>query len=303
MTMLREIFLMKRYDTLITVASWEERFLLGTTALIKNHQPKKIYMYYYKEYADWSIENREAIHDLCNINNIECVEIEIEFENYISSWKKVLKINDTLSSNELVLIDISTMPRDVIWALFKNIGKYSSKYDYIYYKPKSYSNEWLSRDPECPRLQLYQSGIYTLGKPSLLIVTTGFDSNRTEQLINYFEPRLTLLGEQSGKQFNNQKRNFENHKELLESDLPIESFNVDAYSSDHGFEIINKYVTKHIDNYNILLSSLGPKLTSVALYNIWKNDDRVSLVYAPSREFNKDYSSGIGDHYYGSIQS
>lgn len=83
--------------------------------------------------------------------------------------------------------------------------------------------------------------------------------------------------------------------------MPIESFSVDAYSSDHGLEIINKYVTKHIDNYNILLSSLGPKLTSVALYNIWKNDDRVSLVYAPSREFNKDYSSGIGDYYYGSI--
>ena len=44
-----------------------------------------------------------------------------------------------------------------------------------------------------------------------------------------------------------------------------------------------------------VMSSLGPKLTSVALYQIHRQYPQIALVYAPSGEYNPNYSKGIGD--------
>jgi len=46
---------------------------------------------------------------------------------------------------------------------------------------------WLSRDPGKPRFVFKMSGLTKLGQPTALVILTGFDVQRTEQLIRFFE--------------------------------------------------------------------------------------------------------------------
>ena len=108
---------------------------------------------------------------------------------------------------------------------------------YVYHRPESYDPEWLSRDPGRPRLVYKLSGIASLGRPICLIITTGFDPERTRQLMWYYEPRMTLLGVQSGIQFDNQDQNVARHRNALKEEyreFDVTEFTLDAYSENHG---------------------------------------------------------------------
>ena len=135
------------------------------------------------------------------------------------------------------------------------------------------------------------------GKRSSLILTTGYDADRTQQLIRHFEPLHVVLLVQSGKQYGNQEQNVEIHKRRLveeQHEYKLSVREVDAYSVDHGESTINGWVADNIGRFNIILSSLGPKLSAVAIYRIYERHPDVALCYAPSKEFNSEYSCGIG---------
>ena len=55
------------------------------------------------------------------------------------------------------------------------------------------------------------------------------------------------------------------------------------------------------EKYNIILSSLGPKIGSLALFLVKQRLPEVALAYAPSNEFNRDYSKGLGSCLYGNM--
>jgi len=286
---------------LITVASWEERFKLGVNKLISQYKPTEIIVYYYFEYKDWSQSNRNYISKVSADLSVKYSEYELSFDGYIDTWKSLEKITGCISEGVDIIVDISTMPRDTIWSIFYILNKKINFFNYVYYKPKSYNKDWLSRDPSKPRLQLMQSGIFGLDKQTLLIIATGFDPERTEQLVNFYEPRKTLLGIQVGDQFENNLRNSDEHHSLEYADTNVTKFDIDAFSDDRGYAALEEKVNTYKNDYNILLASLGPKLTAVSLYEIWNKHQEVALIYAPSKEFNKEYSSGIGGCYEGKI--
>ncbi|MDE0105244.1 MAG: hypothetical protein OXN89_22945 [Bryobacterales bacterium] len=162
--------------------------------------------------------------------------------------------------------------------------------------PRSYG-AWLSRDPKTPRLALKLSGQMRFGAKTVLCVLTGFDRERTHQLIRTFDPSVVLLGVQTGSQFGNRERNsgsFGESERLRKEGYKVNCFPVDAYSDDHGFGAIAREIQTYAENENILMASLGPKLSSVALYRVQRRYLRTGLVYTPSGEYNSDYSRGIG---------
>jgi hypothetical protein len=81
----------------------------------------------------------------------------------------------------------------------------------------------------------------------------------------------------------------------------IRSFLVDAYSADHGRSELEAQIRSHIGSANVIMASLGPKITAVALYQIHATHPETTLVYAPSGEYNHSYSMGIGETSYGII--
>jgi hypothetical protein len=287
---------------LVSMASWEERFILGSRRLFEQGRPSRAILYFAEEYDDRSSNNRSRFKELCEQNHVRSCEHRVFLKSPAKTWD-VLRLelaSQTIASRELT-IDITTMPRDIIWQVFAFADHMKCSLKYVYHRPGDYNKEWLSRDPERPRLVYKLSGEAEFGRPTTLIILTGYDMRRTEQLIRFYEPKTTLLGIQTGSQFANQSQNVDIHKSLISPESGVSSFDVNAYSEDRGKAAIEAQLQAHVGRSNVVMSSLGPKLSAVALYQLHKLYPSSSLSYAPSQEYNTDYSSGLGEMFYGQV--
>lgn len=139
-----------------------------------------------------------------------------------------------------------------------------------------------------------------------MLILTGFDAERTDQLIRFFEPEITLLGFQIGEQYSNAKLNLVRHEQCLDrwkALTNIRTFSLDAYSNDNGFKNIEPWIKKHIPDSNIVMSSLGPKPSAVARYHICKKYPPIALAYVPSKDYNLNYSYGLGSTITGKVRT
>jgi hypothetical protein len=258
-------------------------------------------MYYYSEYADQTSENRQRVADLCESNQIHLEQQPLSFAQPIQSWKIVYEtIMQLEPSNKSITLHITTMPRETIWTILNLLDGQCKNINYIYHSPESYGADWLSRDPDKPRLVYKLAGIARLGAPTKLLVLTGYDVERVQQLVDFFEPERVFLGVQLGDQLENKSRNVDKHQ-WFRREPGLEWFDVDAYGQDHGMASIEEKVGPYFETGNVVMSSLGPKLSAIALYRVHKKYAHTALAYAPSREFNPKYSHGIGQTYMGKL--
>ena len=291
------------FDILVATVSWEDRFTLGLQRTLRRHSIRSVLLLRYKEWEDRTEESMEGAKCLCNEHGIPIRPVSLSHERPETTRADLWKtIEDTSPKSGTALVDIATMPREAIWTTFFFLDALGSRVAYTYHEPESYDQQWLSRDPGRPRFMLQMSGEARLGRRTVLLVTTGFDPSRTVQLMRTFEPALTLMALQQGEQFENVASNVEPHRHLSADEgpkfhehYPCDSFLIDAYAPDHGRAAIESKLQDHLNDSNLVMSSLGPKLTSVALYQIHRKYPEIALVYAPSGEYNPNYSKGIGN--------
>lgn len=294
-------------DILVTVLSWEERYILGLEQNLKEYKPSQVIVFNYSAYSDWKKDNLKKTKELLGDSFIE---VPLDILDIITNWYMFKETFAKHCIAKNVLVDISTMTRESIWQSFFNCKKNGCDTKYIYYKPQGYSNDWISRDPGKPRFLYKMSGISKLGAPTLLMVTGGYDIQRLDSLIHNFEPIETILFFQSGNDYRN-KENYKDSQFLLHSKYNIEQlFEYDAYDVNGSFNLVsnklhqkdNKNSKSNLENYNIILNSLGSKISAVTLFNIWLKFPQVALSYIPSKEYNREYSFGIGNYYTGQIK-
>jgi hypothetical protein len=123
---------------------------------------------------------------------------------------------------------------------------------------------------------------------------TGFDTDRANQLIQFFEPTLVSVGLQTGLQFDNPAKNIERSRATLGRGPYTEFFEVDAYSVDRGYSAIAEAVARRSPEFNVVAASLGPKPSAIAMHQVNRRFPELALAYAPSRQLNVQYSTGIG---------
>lgn len=293
---------MSRYNTLIAVLGWEDRFYKGIESDLGHYKLDQLLLIRYVECNHLTDESRVKVEELCSTKGVSVQYIEITDKDTVSTWKKLdVFFSNSENFGERVLIEMSTMPRDTIWSLLSFLTNIKSSVDYVYYTPQNYSRDWLSREPGKPRLLFKHSGISRLGKQTALIILTGFEIERTKQLVYFFEPKKTILGLQVGNQFDNKARNIAIH-ESIKGYTETDEFELDAYSEDNGFNAINAQVEKLKDNFNIIITSLGPKPTAVAIYKTFLQHPEIALSYVPAKEFNPNYSEGIDKRIFGTFQ-
>jgi hypothetical protein len=284
---------MNNYQTLIAVLGWEDRFSMGIEADLNNHSCKSLLLLRYQECVDITNISRKKIEKICLEKKVELRYLDITDNDPVAKWKILEKyFSDIKNIGESILLDISTMPRETIWSILFFITPLKISVDYIYYTPLQYNKNWLSREPGKPRLLFKHSGISILGKPTALIILTGFEIERAKQLVYFFEPKFTLLGFQEGKQFDNDKRNIEIH-ELIKGFTETQDFYLNAYSDDNGLSMIKSQIESLKPNFNIIITSLGPKPTAVSIYKTFLGNPEIALAYVPAKEFNTEYSTGI----------
>jgi hypothetical protein len=284
------------YNTLLAVTSWESRFNEGIENFLIDNSVSKIILFDFVDYAQETVNNTINYKKILEANNIKSELIQLKYNDSVKNWKIVA--NTIKSITGAVVIDISTMPRDIIYFTLYHAEQSEKiqKLYCLYNCPKWYSEEnWLTKDPCKPQLIYNMSGIFEMGKDTVLIVLTGFDRKRVEYLINYNEPRKIYLGLQTGDQYQNNIKNVEQYIKYYRPSKEIEYFDLDTYrKGDNGFIEIEKIIIKNIGS-NIIAASLGPKPSSMALFRLNKKYQNVGLIYVPVKTYNMDYSSGI-DH-------
>ncbi len=296
-------------EILITVLSWEERFYLGLQKNLEKFEPRKVLLFKYNNplTKNWKEENLKQTRKLLG-NKLE--EIDISVSAPKDNWL-IFKNTFSRFKQKNILLDITTMTRESIWLSLYNCRLNKCVTDYVYYKPKEYSGDWLSRDPGKPRLLYKMSGIAQLGSPTLLLVTCGFDIERLDSLIYNFEPKTTLVMFLNNEEERN-RANLSKCTAFLKEKYNIDkTYTYDGYNINASLTFILERLQSfeensdlsYLDSYNIILNSLGPKPSAITLFNVWLKYPQVALSYIPSNEYNKEYSLGIGDSFTGNILS
>lgn len=287
---------------LVTVASWEERFPLGMQALVARGDVGRVLMFYMDETADWSAGNRAEVHALWNAAGVPIDEVRLSVGNPASNWQQLeAQISSVVCEPAKVLVDISTMPREIMWSVFWLSECRHADVDYCYHRPLRYSADWLTRDPQRPRLVFKLSGMAQLGARTALIVVAGYDVERVAQLITFYEPALTLVGLQVANENEDNTKRMEEHRSRFGTKPRVRFFDIDCYAEDGGQSALEHECQFVTGKHNLLMSSLGPKMSAVAMYRLQRKVPEIGLVYAPSREFNRQYSEGLLRTYFGSL--
>lgn len=287
-------------NILFLCPSWEERSWLG----------------FNKDCDDISINSVVAIKKKSPFNGVDidkcvakikqcCNDKQIDYKELIwddepfHNWENLNSFLENLTINECINIDITTMPRDIIWTLLFFLTPKDSKINIRYYQPKSYNDTWLSKEPVAPRFLLKHSGIMELGKATCVVVITSFDAERTKQIVSKFEPQKVVLCVQTGQQFNNFKRNVSSVHEYICKDLgitDITSVDFNSFEEDFGETVLNN-VINNLSDFNIIVASFGPKPSSIGAYMVYQKHPEIALCYVPCKEYNVNYCIGIGELY------
>lgn len=292
-------------NILMIYPSWEERSALGFKKDIESTCFDKIIIF---ENAVPVNSEKIAvviaeITKRCDDSGITYDRISLDF-NSASSWGKMKDLMASINYDDSVKLDVCTMSRNLMWALLFFLKEKVASVDIVYHQPYKYSNEWLSRDAELPRLLFKHSGIVSIDKQTLLVIITGFDLERTKQLVYFYNPSRVILLIQKPNRLDENARNSSilHANECLKMGVRTDVVEIDCYGKDWGYNIIDEVVSENLKNYNIVVSSLGPKLSAVSVYKTYLKHPEIALTYIPCREYNVNYCEGIGNSFDGSIK-
>lgn len=290
----KEICSMKN-NVLFIFPGWETRVKDGFSKDIAEVDFSGIFLLNYSDglHAEETGLNVQAIRKICAAKQIEVTDIKLSKNHSIYNWNYLESFLAALDiATAEVHIDITTMPREIIWMMLYNLKHKVKDIRYFYHKPEEYNKEWLTREPDTPRLLFKHSGVMAPDKQTTLIIIPGFDSERVAQLVNFYDPKKIVLGIQSGIQFSNDTRN---NIRMFKVEVDTEEINIDAFADDLGFSAIDTAIIGLNEAYNIVLASLGPKLTALSMYKIYQKFPDIGLSYLPCKEYNLNYSKGTGD--------
>ncbi len=262
----------------ISFTSWEDRFFHTYEHDTKNTF-NKIILFNYKDghHID------EKYEGMVKISNPETVNLSID--NNKENWETIKRTIEESGINE-ALINISTMPRNIIFFLLHFLKVNDINAETIYYNAEKHDTN-LTENPQLPQLVLQHSGVFESKNSTILVVLLGYDEERLYQLYNYFEPeKIVIFSEKQHKTTINKELNFNF------DGIQSEEYQVNSFEKDNVFNSLEDKVTPLLQTHNIILCSLGPKLSSVEVFKYNNKHQEVALCYVSSAIYSLTYSAG-----------
>lgn len=291
----------KHYDILICSASFENRCLAVASSINKDVINAAL-VCRYRSHAQLTEGNNNKLIDIFK-NKAKPVSLDKD---------SPLSIYDTLYDAILehrpksILLDISTFTRETILItlmllkqdIFKDIDvtlgyvpadRYSAS-------KKEINNEiWLSKGVSEIRTILGYAGSYTSLKKNLLIVLVGFEKERAEILINSFEADKLYLGCVPPQESHSEELsaiNKENFNRLVSIVGECNTFEFSCRYLQQTYEVLKEIIEENKDDYNIIISPMNNKLSTLAVANVAFEYPEVQVCYASTNQYNTEaYSS------------
>lgn len=277
---------------LIAPVGWEERFEEGVYIDISEFKPTKLILPYSQAYEERTLPFRTRIKERADSLNIQCIESEHDYCDAVTLYTSLLTLlSSHISSTTNVRLNATTAPRDLIWYSLQYLSENAVSTEFSYFRPLDYDKTYLSRDAKAPRLILKRSGIAFPDRPTCILALAGYDNERLSQLQHRYEPKIMLIGRQTGNQLKNEDRNIALNRESTEVKW---YFDIDCYdTSDSSVSILRDQLDKLNEPHNIIAASLGPKPCALTLFKLTQLMPDIGLVYIPAGDYSPDYSTGI----------
>lgn len=294
----------RRYDMLICSASFEERCLAVASSIRKEIIDVAL-VCRYNGYVQFSEDNNSHLVD---IFGDKAISVSLDKDD-------PLAIYDTLydvileKSPQSILLDISTFTRETILIAlmlfrqdaFKEIDvtvcyvpadRYSATED-------NYVNDiWLSKGVNEIRTILGYAGSYTSLKKTLLVVLVGFEKERAEILINWFEADKLYLGcVPPQESYNNllSEINKANFTRLASIVGDCNTFEFSCRYLDRTYATLKEIIEANKKEYNIIISPMNNKLSTLAVANVAFDYPEVQVCYASTNQYNTEAYSSPAD--------
>ncbi|KQB99851.1 hypothetical protein [Pedobacter sp. Hv1] len=228
-------------------------------------------------------------------------------ETYDKFYQLFLKFSDTVSKDKYkVVIDMTTFTREVLLILIRLLSaelflKYLEVI-FVYTPAESYSdkdqNIWLTKGIRDIRSVLGFSGMQLPSKELLLILLSGFEEERADEIINSFEPNKLILGKASSKDSINEQLSQianEKYKHLANnnSSILLDQFEFSCTNIKETQDQITSLYAKYGQQYNIVISPLNNKISTMGVAIAALKNDDIQICYASANQYNINaYSEG-----------
>lgn len=289
----------------ITTASWEPRFLEGAQAVLDENAFSFVVCFWFEEFAERTLAARNAFQTMVTKRGARYLPVALRLfsqeldpgvpamPSHAASWRTIYRtFRRVIPESSRFVLDISTMPREALWIILDLLTEAKMDGDIIYHQAKAHG-EWCACEPERPHIVPKLGGEPSLDGVTKLLIISGYDEDRSEQFISSFEPEETIILFQEGDDNDPEQSNKRHRLRLGSRRESIQMGKIDCYVDDWGFARAREATDAFSPNTNIIMASLGPKTSAVALYRLHRQFAQSSLVYAPCREYNQEYSSGI----------
>ena len=73
------------------------------------------------------------------------------FATPTAAWEMVQQdLHPKAGVGDAVLVDLTTMPREIIWSTLFWLEAAGTEPHYVYNRPETYASDWLAKDPNDP---------------------------------------------------------------------------------------------------------------------------------------------------------
>lgn len=297
--------LKKHYDIFICSSSFDDRCL----SIAKSINDVKI---------------NEII--ICHFeNNYECANSNFEqlkgiFVNQKSNLDTIVfKKHDPLRNFDLlhstfstikfpespdILIDITSFTRENLLILLRYIQiSFASSLNLVTlcYSPSSHYPNWLSKGVNQIRSILGYAGDFSPLKKLLLVVLTGFEYERSQILIDNYEPAKLLLGRATSKHSITEglaEINEDHYKRLMMRNLFATEFEFSCIDINKTKEIILSIAKRYEEDYNVIIAPMNNKLSTLAVAFAAMENQNIQICYASTNQYNIEEKHGEADFFY-----
>lgn len=279
---------------LITMAGWEDRYFLSCEKIISEERIVSVLSFFSMKYSQETHKFREKLRASCQEKGLFFAEGELDFLSPAATWKTIYEnVSGIDAKINHAVVDLSTMPREIIWIILDLLSEKGLKIKCVYGKPDTHASDWLTRDPGRPRLVFKLSGISKLGASTVLVIFGGYDIPRVRQLLAFFEPEHAIVCIPPDVPGKSQAVKEDDWRKEFANSSVVQLVELNAFDNDAVFTSLEPFVQRYRETNNLVLSSLGPKLSAIALFLLQRKYPDIALCYTPSGEVNLEYSKGL----------
>lgn len=288
-----------KIDLLMLSSGFEERSKTLSFNLSKN-KIKNILLFHLDDNYSLAVNNKNEMISRFDITNIIEYPKNDSFSTFYLFYEKIEILLKKLNKVKKlkVVLDATAFSREILLVLIKVLTRPSfiDKLDifFIHTPVEDYcfgESFWLTKGVREIRPVFGYSGSMTPSKKLLLIVFNGFEEERTEIIIESFEPYSLILANPSKSGSVNEglksiaDSKFKNLKSKFNNIL-IEEREFSCLEIDSTIKLLDEIYNNYSEEYNIAISPLNNKVSTIAIAIASILNESFQVCYASANLYN-----------------